>query len=92
MTHNWRVMRVGVFATYLASDYKTNPAPALSHGGLFMGPVQLSSHYQDDRASHAGYCPNEEDQFRHQYPIATHLRLNCLDESAYPSRSVRLNG
>jgi hypothetical protein len=69
-------------ATYLASDHKTNPAPALSHGGLFMGPVQLSSHYQDDRASRAGYCPNEEDQFRHQYPIATHFRLNCLDESA----------
>ena len=53
-----------------------------------MGPVELNSRYQDDRASHADYCPNEEDQFRHQYPIATHLRLNCLDESAYPSRSV----
>ena len=47
-----------------------------------MGSVQLSSRYQDDRASHADDCPNEQDQFRHQYPIATHFRLNCLDESA----------
>jgi hypothetical protein len=37
--------------------------------------VQLNSRYQDDRTSHADYCTNEEDQFRHQYPIATHLRL-----------------
>ena len=57
-----------------------------------MGPLQLNSRYQDDRASRAGYCSNEEDQFRHQYPIATHLRLNCLDESAYPSKSVGSNG
>jgi hypothetical protein len=47
----------------------------LSRGGLFMGSVQLSSRYQNDRASHADDCANEQDQFGHQYPIATHFRL-----------------
>jgi hypothetical protein len=47
-----------------------------------MRSVQLSSRYQNDRASHADDCANEQDQFGHQYPIATHFRLNCLDESA----------
>src|SRR4030095_13165602 len=27
-------------------------------------------------------APTKQDQFGHQYPIATHFRLNCLDESA----------
>jgi hypothetical protein len=46
LNDNWRVMRfASVWATYLAPDQKTNPRPALSHGGPVHGAVQLAARY-----------------------------------------------
>jgi hypothetical protein len=47
---------------------------------------QLAARYPDKAGGHTGDCRDEEEQFRHrQYPIATHARLNCLDESNLPN-------
>ena len=46
----------------------------------------LAARYPHEPGCHTRHCRNEEDEFRHhQYPIATHVRLNCLDESTHPS-------
>jgi len=43
---------------------------------------RLSASYPYEPGGHTGHRSDEEEQFRHrQNPIATHVRLNCLDES-----------
>jgi hypothetical protein len=54
-------------------------------GGGDLTRRRSAASYQHEATGHAGDRSDEEDQFRHrQYPIATHLRLNCLNESCLP--------
>jgi hypothetical protein len=62
----------------------TSTMPHVSSPGI-CASLELSAGYQYEPARHAGDCGNEEDHFgSRQNPIATHLRLNCLNESIPP--------